>query len=951
MMSAGGHAFNHNRKQVTSGAVQVFEEVPILVAREVEVPYEVIIERPVENIVENRFYRDVVVEKEVEKIVDVPVEIVREEKTVTQVPRIVEVPRYVDRHYERVVEIPREVVKEVPVPVERVVSREVDRPVFRPHRTEEIEEQVVVDRPVLVDRVVERNVEVRVPVYVEREVEKFVDVQETIVRDVPYEVQRHMEVRKEVPVSRVIEVPRQKIVDRPVLVDRVVETPVLIDRVVERERAVQVDRVVEKPVVVDRVVERPVETRIERPYLVQTHKQRIHHQRVNVPDFRAEGLNVPSKVVVDQPFEVVEQVLDSRETAVDRTVQFPRFREAQTVERVDVEVPVERFIDEVQISDREIEVEIQREKFVTRPTARSVEKIVELIKTVERPVIVPRIVEKKIEKIVERRVEVPIEKFVERPNVVKIPKKVDVHRRVTRPRVVEKRTQRELRRTANRRAPSASQTAELARLGEELNSARLKNLKLEVQRKTLQEEIVVFGGPANEAMVVAKQVGELEERVELLKKELERVKRSNREIEQRSKIEVKRVETDLFTQRDVEEIERYAQEVERKNLRLRKAIEEIGVESLGFSEEFSAPFITGNNNSPHIYSTPIQTTQLHSTSFHQTTTPSIPLHSTHSHTTSFAGRLSYQQPPVAQQVYPPTEMSNPFLAHTFTSSGRVSSHNSRQVYSHQPQMNRVDFTHPYVHPHTFSDQQVPQSHSEFAFTPSPAYQITTEQSKSIKTIRTGFVRDNKPFSDHTAYNSLDKNGETFASFKKEEPSPSDLQNQTASFTIKQAFSRSESTNLNSNPSSTAIQSPNTNINEIINGYFNGTSFGNFKKNQPFEPSTHQPPQTVFNQNSTRTISVEWTHPGFKGSAGSQSALNPGSSSPSGANSIPVPDTISQTQFSNGSGPQKHVTPGQFKESIVENNMTFLEEPKPVEEKKVSFDLPYLSAFTNSVKHR
>ena len=48
------------------------------VEKEVEVPYEVIIERPVENIIENKYYVDKEIEVPIRKEVFVDVEVVKE---------------------------------------------------------------------------------------------------------------------------------------------------------------------------------------------------------------------------------------------------------------------------------------------------------------------------------------------------------------------------------------------------------------------------------------------------------------------------------------------------------------------------------------------------------------------------------------------------------------------------------------------------------------------------------------------------------------------------------------------------------------------------------------------------------------------------------------------------------------------------------------------------------
>lgn len=46
--------------------------------REVEVPYEVVVEKPVERIIENRYYVDKEVEVPIKKITEVEVEVVKE---------------------------------------------------------------------------------------------------------------------------------------------------------------------------------------------------------------------------------------------------------------------------------------------------------------------------------------------------------------------------------------------------------------------------------------------------------------------------------------------------------------------------------------------------------------------------------------------------------------------------------------------------------------------------------------------------------------------------------------------------------------------------------------------------------------------------------------------------------------------------------------------------------
>ena len=125
---------------------------------------------------------------------------------------------------------------------------------------------VRVEVPVEVEKVVERVVEKRVEVPVERVVEKVVEKRV----EVPVEVEKSVEKRVEVPVEKivekVVEVPVEKIVERVVEKEVRVEVPVPVEKIVERivvkRVEVPVEKVVEK--VVEKIVEVPVERIVER---------------------------------------------------------------------------------------------------------------------------------------------------------------------------------------------------------------------------------------------------------------------------------------------------------------------------------------------------------------------------------------------------------------------------------------------------------------------------------------------------------------------------------------------------------------------------------------------------------------------------------------------------------------------------------------------------------------
>ena len=119
----------------TNQKITLVEEVPVMVERIVRKPFEITIEQPVENVIENRYYVDNIVEKVIEQPRYVDVEKVVERKSYRQVEKRVDVNKYVERAYDVTVEVPKEYISEIPVPKERLVQKSHESLIVRPHRT------------------------------------------------------------------------------------------------------------------------------------------------------------------------------------------------------------------------------------------------------------------------------------------------------------------------------------------------------------------------------------------------------------------------------------------------------------------------------------------------------------------------------------------------------------------------------------------------------------------------------------------------------------------------------------------------------------------------------------------------------------------------------------------------------------------------------------------------
>ena len=231
----------------------------------------------------------------------------------------------------------------------------------------------------------------------------------------------------------------------------------LLGSLFKRPEPRPIERIVEKPVekIVEKVVEKPVEKIVEKLVDNPVHLTRIKSLegevaliaglRSQISQFQSAPPKVVEKVVekiVDRPVEkIVERIV---EKIVDRPVE-------KIVEKI-VDRPVEKIVE--RIVDRPVEKIVTKtvdrvvEKIVDRPVEKIVEKIVE--KRVDNPAHLariaqlegevaiigglrtqitqlqsapPKVVEKIVEKIVDRPVEKIVEKIVDRP-VEKIVEKV-----------------------------------------------------------------------------------------------------------------------------------------------------------------------------------------------------------------------------------------------------------------------------------------------------------------------------------------------------------------------------------------------------------------------------------------------------------------------------------------------------------------------------------------------
>ena len=327
-----------------------------------------------------------------------------------------------------------------PVVVERIVDRPVDRIVEK-----------IVDRPV--DKIVEKIVEKPV----DRVIEKLVDNPAHMSRISSLEGEVALIAGLRSTISRLEATP-------PKIVEKIIDRPV--------------DRIVEK--IVDRPVDRIVEKMFDNP----AHLARVKTLELEVALIA--GLRSTISRLEATPAKIVEKIVDR---PVDRIVE-------KVVEKI-VDRPVEKIVEK--IVDRPVDRIVEKivEKIVDRPVDRIVEKLVDnpahlsRIKTLETevatiagfrqtitrlestpPKIVEKIVERPVDRVVERIVDRPVEKIVER--IVDRPVEKIVEKIVDRPvdRIVEKVVEKIVDRPVDRIVEKLIDNP--AHLG------RIKNLEAEV---------------------------------------------------------------------------------------------------------------------------------------------------------------------------------------------------------------------------------------------------------------------------------------------------------------------------------------------------------------------------------------------------------------------------------------------------------------------------------------
>ena len=575
------------------GKLVIIEQVPVFKEIIQEVPYDVIIERPVEVRIENRYY----VDKEIEVIR----EIVKEVPKIIEVNRekIIEVEEYVDEEefIENYVDVVNEVIKVVEVPniiyQDKIVEKNVEVLKVRPHRVDVKENVIykdkvnVVDQYVTKDNIIETNVYVeastgqRVHNYqpgqkiemiediIEEPYDVYVDNITTINKEVPYDVIKNVDniTIKKVPVERV-EVHTEYYDDI-----KIVEVPV--------ERIV--DMPVEKTVMVDKYVDKDVVKEVEVIVPVPKHIERIVNRVVDVPFIKEVIVEIPYEKIVENRTETYADVMVPEMTVSNVNVEYTDITETNVQEDLEVEFDVEKIVETEVHTKEEVPVDYMTQVFKTNTVQESYDKNITMNKTIEKSNVRKSIRDIDIQKNVQLMTitENPI--FQESMKVVTNDKMFDVNETNETVQYNEVVENMEMRSELKTTRMTRRQKNDLGTVSSDTSRIQLENLKLRTNIETYESQISQIRGMIVDEETLAKNRVEYKQKLINLEDLIRACQTETRDIEMKmrqmdkSNVNVENIE--VYSENEIKRIEDQIKEVENRNKKLRELLGKVNIRS------------------------------------------------------------------------------------------------------------------------------------------------------------------------------------------------------------------------------------------------------------------------------------------------------------------------------------------------------------------------------------
>ena len=602
---SGGRVGSRMEKQ-EDGTVIIIEEVPVFQEKIVEVPYDVIIERPVEKRIENRYYVDRVIEVEVEKIINVEKIIeVRQEK-------IIEVEKFIDEEevVENMVEVPFEVERVVEVPYDvyqdKIVEKNVEILKVRPHRTEVRENLIYKDQINVVDQIVEIDRKVDVPVYYEAStgqrvanytVGQQVEIIEEV-EEVPYNV--YVDKIREVVVEQEYEVIREEdnIIVKRVPVERVVVNTEYYDEIREVEVPVEVEKIVEvtEEVYVDKYVDKEVIREVEKKVPVPKHVEVIVTRVIDVPVIRDIIVEVPYEKIVVNKTETVAEVMfvEPRVQMVD--IDVPRVIEQDVQEDLEIEFDVEKIVEREVKTETQVPVDYTRQVVRTHSRRESYNKDVELVKTVQKPNVRSSYRDINVAVKVQKKITTTnpvIQQNVERLTKDKQVDVIETNELVQYNEIVENV---ELKTESSKTRMTRGQKTDLSQISSETSRVQLSNLKMRTDIENYEQYIADIRSVIIDEESLNQNRLELTEKLSKLDILIQGCTTETSQIETDIRFADSQVLTEdveVYTATEIARIEAQIKEVEERNQKLREVLGKVDIRSSRVGEMSAVKVVEG----------------------------------------------------------------------------------------------------------------------------------------------------------------------------------------------------------------------------------------------------------------------------------------------------------------------------------------------------------------------
>ncbi len=569
---------------------------------------EELVSNPVPNYIYNEIEQEEIVEVPEERIVEIekehieyiPKEIIKDEYEVYHkiVDKKVEVPVHIERHVDQ-----RENVQ-IPFTLDRHVQHLVVQPYENITEFNRIDIPKDFEIDLYTEQIRNEEIKVTIPKFEER-IESF-ETHEQVAK--PFDITIFTESEKLQEVPRYIDVPVDKHADRPFAVDLFCETTKIVDKVIEVPREVLVDRPVEKKFdvilhteeIIDKIQDIPVSVKLfeEKTIPVEILQPQFSDIQVGLPQV------VPYTVEYETPVQYKENYLE-KINEVD--IPYNQFRVHEEAETVDINISLKKIVEVPVVVEHIREKEYPIERIHEVPHQKTIDKIVKIRKIVEVPQLNKIYKDKKVEKVVQVKREVVEEEYIEMVDEQYKPIKVDLKTTQGRVKVNPRIQKLPLKTYQQTGVLSKAQKQEFESIAKQLSELQYQQQQFQIQLQYAQEiDFALIDGDAEEH----------EEELRIIAREIQNLKTAMHTLTSQREILSKRISVipEVNFEKHIDDscmanLEKDINRIKRANSELKSFLENHSSKLLSSGNRVENKTIPSNYNQQLIYTNQIDSYQ------------------------------------------------------------------------------------------------------------------------------------------------------------------------------------------------------------------------------------------------------------------------------------------------------------------------------------------------------